>query len=258
MQYLKTIVAVLFITFSLQHAHSQKKELDHSVYDIWKSLSNVSIDDNGRYTVTIITPQEGDDKLFIQDLKKNKKFEYNRISNYSLSPNGKYTVALLKAPFADTRQAKIDKKKPEEMPKDSLLIIDNETFLYHILPNVKSYKTPTELGKYVAYKTTLQKATTSLPKDTANATPNDTVTNNTKNKDKDKDKELLILHNLKTQQQDTLRNTTDFVFNKYGNAFAAIIAPDKKDSTDTPGVVYIDLNNYSKKEFRTKRLSTNH
>ena len=247
MQYLKTIVALLLLTFSLQKSFSQKKQLDHSVYDDWKSLSNVSVDDNGLYAAAIITPQEGDSKLFIQDLKKNKTFEHNRVSNYSLSPDGKYTVALLKAPFADTRQAKIDKKKPEEMPKDSLLIVDNETFAYHVLPNVKSYKTSTELGNYVAYKTTLQKDTTSLPKDTTNVASNDTATNNTKKKDKDKDKELLILHNLKTQKQDTLRNATDFVFNKYGNAFATIIAPDKKDSTDTPGVIFIDLNNYSKK-----------
>ena len=89
MQYLKTIVALLLLTFSLQNSSSQKKQLDHSVYDDWKSLSNVSVDNNGRYAVTIIRPQEGDSKLFIQDLKKNKTFEQNRVSNYSLSPDGK-------------------------------------------------------------------------------------------------------------------------------------------------------------------------
>lgn len=251
MHHFKTIACLLIL--SLQITFAQKKQLDHTVYDDWKSLSNISVDNNGRFAATIITPQEGDGKLFIKDLKKNISFEYNRISTFSLSPNGKYTVALLKASFADTRQAKIDKKKPEEMPKDSLLIINNETFSVQILPNVKSYKTSSELSNYVAYKTTLQKDTTSAPNDTTTITPNDTVANNPKKKEKDKSKELLVLYNLTTQKQDTLQNTTDYIFNKYGNAFATIIAPDKKDSTDTPGVVYIDLNNYAKKRISSEK-----
>ena len=176
MSHLKTIAILLVFSLSSSFSFAQKKQLDHTVYDDWKSLTNISIDNNGRFAVAIINPQEGDSKLFIQDLKKNKNFEYNRISGYSLSPDGSYTVALLKAPFADTRQAKIDKKKPEEMPKDSLLIIDNETFTFNILPNVKSYKTSQELGNYVAYKTTLQKDTTTVPKDTTTV-PIDTLKN---------------------------------------------------------------------------------
>ncbi len=250
----KALAILLVFSLSTSLSFAQKKQLDHTVYDDWKSLTNISIDDNGRFTAAIITPQEGDSKLFIQDLKKNKNFEYNRISGYSLSPDGSYTVALLKAPFADTRQAKIDKKKPEEMPKDSLIIINNETFTFNILPNVKSYKTSQELGNYVAYITTLQKDTTTAPKDTASAAI-DTLKNNTKknDKDKDKNKELLVLYNIKTNKKDTLRNATDFIFNKYGNAFATIISPDKKDSTDTPGVIYIDLNNYSKKRISNEK-----
>ena len=132
MDYKKTLALALLSMFFIQVSFAQKKQLDHTVYDDWKSLSNISVSDDGRFTVAIIRPQEGDSKLFIQDLKKKKNFEYNRISSYKLSPDGKHTVALLKAPFADTRQAKIDKKKKDEMPKDSLLIINNETFTYYV------------------------------------------------------------------------------------------------------------------------------
>ncbi len=250
MSHLKAIAILLVFSFSSFLTFSQKKQLDQTVYDDWKSLANITIDNNGRFAVAIINPQEGDSKLFIQDLKKNKIFQHNRVSGFSLSPDGSFTVALLKAPFADTRKAKIDKKKPEEMPKDSLLIINNETFTFKILPNVKSYKTSSELGNYVAYKTTLKKDTTSIQKDTT-ALPKDTLSN--KKKENIKDKELLVLHNLKTNTQDTLHNATDFIFNKYGNVFATIIAPEKKDSTDTPGVIFIDLNTYSKKRISNEK-----
>lgn len=244
----KTIAIALTSLFFIQASFAQKKQLDHTVYDDWKSLSSVSVDDNGRFTVAIIKPQEGDSKLFIQDLKKKKTFAYNRISSYSLSPDGKRTVALLKAPFADTRQAKIDKKKKEEMPKDSLLIIDNETFAYYILPDVNSYKAAQELGNYVAYTTTLTPDTTTVKADTTTTTlATDSIKSKPKKKDNGKKKEVVILHSLSTQQQDTLHNTKDYTFNKFGNAFAAIIAPEKKDTTETPGVIYIDLDNYAKK-----------
>ncbi|MFA7066981.1 MAG: S9 family peptidase, partial [Dysgonamonadaceae bacterium] len=251
----KLFISLFAFIISIQFSFAQKKQLDHSVYDDWKSLSNISVDNNGRFAATIIQPQEGDSKLFIQNLKTNRPFEYTRIASFTLSPDGSYTVGFLKAPFADTRQAKIDKKKPEEMPKDSLLIVNNETFSYTILPNVKSYKTPQELGNYVAYKTTLETDTiTTQPADTIITLSVDTTQTESKNnKKKEKDKEVLVLHNLKTHQQDTLLNAKEYIFNKYGNAFATIIEPDKKDSTDTPGVIFIDLNNYSKKRISNEK-----
>ena len=246
MDYKKTIAIGLTCLFFIQASFAQKKQLDHTVYDDWKSLTNISVDNSGRFTIAIINPQEGDSKLFIQDLKKNKSFEHNRISSYSLSTDGKHTVALLKAPFADTRKAKIEKKKPDEMPKDSLLIIDNETFTYYILPDVKSYKTSQELGNYVAYAITLAPDTTKMGADTTSVTT-DSIKSKPKKKDISKKKEVVVLHNLITQQKDTLQNTKEYIFNKYGNAFAAVIEPEKKDSTVIPGVIYIDLNKYDKK-----------
>lgn len=253
MNNIQTIAIALTCLFLAQTSFAQKKQLDHSVYDDWKSLSNISIDDKGRFTVAIITPQEGDSKLFIQDLKKNKNFYHNRITSYSLSADGKHTVALLKAPFADTRQAKIDKKKPEDMPKDSLLIIDNETFTFQVIPNIKAYKTSQELGDYVAYTTTLTPDTTTIANDSTSIVT-DSINSKPKKKNNSKKKELLVLHNIKTHKQDTLHNTKEYIFNKYGNAFAATIEPDKKDSTETPGVIFIDLNNFDKKRISNGKV----
>ncbi len=248
----KTITITLLSLFFIQLSFAQKKQLDHSVYDDWKSLSNISVSDDGQFTVAIIKPQEGDNKLFIQNLKKKKDFKYNRISSYSLSPDGKHTVALLKAPFAEIRQAKIDKKKKDDMPKDSLMIIDNETFSYYFLPNVQSYKTPQELGNYVAYTTTITPDTTALATASTNV-ETDSIVSKPKKKNNTKKKEVLILHNLFTQAEDTLQNTKDYIFNKYGNAFAVAIEPEKKDTTETPGVIFINLNNYTKKRISNEK-----
>ena len=40
--------------------YAQKKPLDHSVYDSWKSLNGISVPQNGDILMYNINPQEGD------------------------------------------------------------------------------------------------------------------------------------------------------------------------------------------------------
>ena len=209
--------------------YSQKKPLDHSVYDSWKSLSRTSVTHDGTITATLISPQEGDTSLMIRHIPGNRTLTLERVNSYTLSMDGKWTVGLLKAPFAERRQARIDKKKAEDMPEDSLLIINNRTFEVQKIANVKSFKTAEESVTHVAY-------TTTLPKDT------------TKKEDKkEKPKKLLILRDLLSQGEDTIHNAKEHLFNRFGNAFAVVIEPEKKDSTDVPGVLFFDLHKPEKK-----------
>jgi dipeptidyl aminopeptidase/acylaminoacyl peptidase len=231
--FFKTVFGALLL-FSLSAA-AQKKQLDHSVYDGWKSLRDISVSDDGRFVSAIIAPQEGDSTFFLRDTKKKRSMTIERASSYALSPDGKYSVALVKAAFADRRQARIKKKKPDEMPKDSLAVLDNETFELWKTGNVKSFQSPRELASHIAYKIT-------PPSDTAKA-----------GKKTDKAKELLIIRNLRTKREDTLRNAKSVVFNKFGNSMVVSIEPEKKDSLDKPGVLFFDFKKDSQKRISNEK-----
>src|SRR5690554_427263 len=183
---------LLLTSYSLNsHLYSQKKQLDHTVYDGWKSLSGVTVSDDGKVVATLISPQEGDTALFIQKVdgrhfKPGASITIDRVRSYKLSSDGRWTVGLLKAPFAERRQARIDKKKKEDVPQDSLLIIDNQSFESYKIPGVKSYRTADELGSHIAY-------TIDTPKDTTD-------------KKSSKQTETVILRNLLTQQEDSFKN----------------------------------------------------
>ena len=209
--------------------YSQKKPLDHSVYDSWKSLSRTSVTHDGKITATLISPQEGDTALMICDIPGERTLILERVNSFRLSMDGKWTVGLLKAPFAERRQARIDKKKADEIPGDSLLIINNRTFEVQKIANVKSFKTAEESVTHIAY-------TSTLPKDSTK-----------KEEKKEKPEELLILRDLLSQEEDTIRNAKEHLFNKFGNAFAVVIEPEKKDSTAVPGVLFFDLNKPEKR-----------
>ncbi len=217
----RLLVAALLLISSNFAVNAQKKVLDHSVYDGWKSLTNTSISDDGKMSASLISPQEGDTTLIIRNNLTSKELKIERVNRYSMSPDGKYTVALLKAPFAERRQARIDKKKPDDAPKDSLVIVDNSKFSIEKIANVKSFKAPREIAKHIAY-------TIEFPKDTTK-------------KSKAKQSDLLIVRNLENGKEDTIRNTQQSLFNRYGNSLAATIVPDKNDSTDTKRVIFYDL-----------------
>ena len=244
---MRTIISIaLSFLFTTTLIFSQKKPLDHSVYDDWKSLSNVNLNKNGEVAATLISPQEGDTTLFIQKINNRRpasgqSLSVDRVRNYKLSEDGNWIVGLIKAPFAERRQARIDKKKKKDMPGDSLLIVNNKTLEVNKIPNIKSYKTSSIMNSFVAY-------TLDLPEDT------------TQNDDKNKSEEVVILRDLNSGKEDTIRNVKNHVFSKYGDSFAAIVDPDKKDSVDINRVEFFDLtknrrDTISKEKMEYKSLS---
>jgi hypothetical protein len=70
--------------------------------------------------VYAVNPQEGDCNLYIQATDNSFKKEIARGYNARISEDNKYVVFRIRPYFKDTRDARIKKKKPEDMPKDSL------------------------------------------------------------------------------------------------------------------------------------------
>lgn len=57
---------------------SQKKPLDHSVYDNWQSIGERLLTNNGKLVAYTITPQEGDAILVLQQPDGKKLLEVPR------------------------------------------------------------------------------------------------------------------------------------------------------------------------------------
>jgi dipeptidyl aminopeptidase/acylaminoacyl peptidase len=214
--------------------YSQKKTLDHSVYDSWNRLTETAVSDDGQIMATLIAPQEGDTTLILRDLSGKRSLMQERVTRFRLSSDGEWTVGVIKAPFAERRQARIDKKKEDELPKDTLLIIHNPTFSVEKIAGAKSFKTAEKSFTHLAYSISL---------------PGDTV------KKKEKDKETLILRNLVTRKEDTLQQAKEHLFSKEGNSFAVVIEPEKNDSTSEQGVLLFDLKRPTKQWISTDKRS---
>src|SRR6187397_447238 len=116
-------VLVLFYFIPVLSFAQLKKPLTHDVYDGWKSVGELLISNDGNYIVYAINPQEGDGDLVIQNVKTGYRKNIARGYNAVITEDNRYAVVKIKAPYQDTRQAKIKKKKPDDLPKDSLAIV---------------------------------------------------------------------------------------------------------------------------------------
>lgn len=150
---IKHFLSAAVIILSLAQGQAQtKKPLDHSVYDGWKSLGERMISNDGKYIVYTINPQEGDGELVIKNIADNYTKTIARGGSAIISTDSRYVYFKIKAPFKDTRQAKIKKKKPDEMPKDSLGIVELGKDSVIKIARIKSFKSPEKAAGFMAYQ----------------------------------------------------------------------------------------------------------
>lgn len=131
---------------------AQKKPLDHAVYDGWQSVGERAISNNGKFVVYAVTPQEGDGTLFLQAADNSWKKEIARGYGATISEDSRFVVFKIRASYKDTRDARIKKKTPNDMPKDSLGILELGKEAVTKIARVRSFKTPVKgTGQWVAY-----------------------------------------------------------------------------------------------------------
>ncbi|HEV3324090.1 MAG TPA: hypothetical protein VG052_00745, partial [Puia sp.] len=144
-------VSVLFLLFIPYCAFSQKKPLDPTVYDGWQRIDERVLSADGRYIAYTVVPQEGDGRLYIRATGDKYAKEIPRGGSVSFTADGRYAVFLIRPFFKDTREARIKKKTPEQMPKDTLGWIELGTDSVVRIPRVKSFKLPDLHGDWLAY-----------------------------------------------------------------------------------------------------------
>lgn len=205
---------------------AQKKVLDHSVYDGWKSVSSPQVTANGQIISFGVESQEGDGKLIIKRLRSKDEIVIERGYGFSFTPDGKHAVCMIKPLYQEVRNAKIKKKRADEMPKDSLAVIDLHKKQIRKFGAVSSYKMGEMNALYVAFATS----------DTA-------LIAKRERKDKKMGKPLLVYH-FSTGHMDTLLYVKDYTFNTQGSRMATVVMPPKKKKNIVNSINVYELSSF--------------
>ncbi|HEY4112300.1 S9 family peptidase [Puia sp.] len=128
-----------------------KKPLDPTVYDKWESIGERTLSNDGKWLVYSITPQEGDARLVIRGTANDYAKEIPRGTGATITEDGRFVVFLIHPFFKATREARIRKRTPDQMPKDSLCWLELGTNNLVKIPRVRSYKVADKNGEWLAY-----------------------------------------------------------------------------------------------------------
>ncbi|MBS1513271.1 MAG: S9 family peptidase [Bacteroidetes bacterium] len=277
---MKKLLFIVSVCISCSALAQNKKPLDHTVYDGWQSIGEKLISNDGAWVVYTINPQEGDGELVIQNPMNNYKKTVARGYNAVITDDSKYVIFKIKPLYQETRQAKIKKKSPDEMPKDSLGMITLGQDSVYKIAKVKSYKTPEKAAGWMAYlldKMEPAAQKTKAQPDSATQINNmlkmadslvkiaDSLRNKTKevqtkgmailkpekketkpvsakaNAEKVEEGTELVLRNLTDGTDKKFKLVTEYYFSKKGNTLLVETSAKNNDSITKATVLWVDL-----------------
>ncbi len=225
---------------------TDKRPLDHSVYDSWNDIADERLSADGAWLAYALVPGEGDAVLHVRATRSSAAYTIPRGRSARFSGDGRYVVFLIKPELAAERAAKKAKAKPDDQPKDSLGIFDLATGDIARVERVKSFEVPEDAGAWVAYL--LEKEPKTPEADSAKATePQEPAapeapkpegegeTQNETEKDK-QDGTSLVLRNLVTGAEHRYASVIAYAFGNDG-AYLAYVTSSKDGSADGAFVV---------------------
>ena len=227
----KYLILPFFLLFSIS-VFTQKKVLDHTDYELWNTIQNPSISPDGKNVLFELEQGEKDSYVKVVNAKGNLIFEHERAEKSAFTYNSEFVLFTITAWKDSIRAMKSRKIKKEDLPKDSLGILNLSTNKLTKIGNIKSYHLPEKWTGYVAYYL-----------DTVNV-EKDTVSNEGEKKKKPKKVSKkngyhLVMRNLNTEKQDTLHYVTDFTFAKEDKSIA--YASTGKDKDSNAAIYTMDL-----------------
>ncbi|HET9530653.1 MAG TPA: prolyl oligopeptidase family serine peptidase [Blastocatellia bacterium] len=148
-----------------------KRALTHADYDSWRSIQSPQLSRDGKFLAYVLVPQDGDGEVVVRNLSTGGEWRHTRgAQSVNLPPpqgppqagpppgarlaitaDSRFAVFQILPTKAEMEKAKKEKKKPEDMPKNALGIMDLATGEVARVEKVKSFQVPEDGAGFIAY-----------------------------------------------------------------------------------------------------------
>ncbi|MGA9771216.1 MAG: prolyl oligopeptidase family serine peptidase [Blastocatellia bacterium] len=243
------VAALLFTTSVAAQQAAQKRAITHADYDGWRAIQGQQLSRDGKIVAYVLVPQDGDGELVVRNLETGKEWRHTRGAQPINPPppnpaaenpgpppftgrpfftaDSRFVVFQILPAKAETEKAKKEKRKPEDMPKNSMGIMNLTTGEVARVERVKSFQVPENGAGFVAYllepKKEEKKPDTPAPK-------------------KEKKKEYgsdLVLRNLTDAGERTFADVLEYTISKDAKRLVFAVSSKQDDTngayTVTPG-----------------------
>ncbi len=175
------VCAVTLIATSLAHAFAQqpaptKRPLTHQDYDSWHSIQAPQISRDGKFVAYAYMAQDADSEIVVRNVASGAEWRaargyrppapppddsipnfgelmaaQARLSRPLFTADSRFVAFSIEPTKADLNKAKKDKKRPEDMPKNALGMMDLSSGQVARVERVKSFQVPEDGGGFIAY-----------------------------------------------------------------------------------------------------------
>ncbi len=141
---MRILSALIFINLLFSGLAQEKKIIDHTVYNDWKSLKSAQISNDGKYISYQIDPHQGDGVLCIYNTETGITDTIHRAERASFSGGSSYIAFRITPGYDTLRTCELEKMKKTKWPKDSLgiYLFDQDTLMKY--PEVESFSVNSE------------------------------------------------------------------------------------------------------------------
>lgn len=205
-----------------------KKELTPDNYKAWNRIKDVKIAPNGDNVLYTLSGERTNKNLHIYNTRMKDTYTFPRVSGPVFDYDGNIIMWKSVADVDTVRDMKRRKVEKDDMPGDSLSIFDLAKGKISVLHTLKSFKTPSDYGGYVAYQLE------------PGGHPTDSLAlSQFKKKESKDDGSRMILRDLNTEKEDTFFFVKNYEFAEKGKKLVYYTRGD--DSLRLAGVHVVDL-----------------
>ena len=208
-----------------------KKALDHDAYDIWNRITERAVSDDGRWALFSLSPEDGDAELRVKSLTSEQAHHVPLGVSAQFSDDARTVAFRIKPSKEAVRHAKREKKKKDQMPKDSLGLLDLSTGAVTRLGPIQSFKMPEKGSGFVAYHLEKQPAEKDSTKAEEKKPEEEEGEKDDKKKKDKKEGAPLVLRNLASGAESRFENATSYLFSDDGR-WLVYTASNKDGSAD--------------------------
>ncbi len=233
-----------------------KKPLSHTMYDSWKEIPYKGLTPDGNFAAFTVNPQDGDGKVIFYNIKTAVYDSVKRAAEIALTFDSRYAVFKIKPQQKLMKDLRRQKKKKEDLPKDTLGIFSFLARKTEKIADVKSYKIPEKAGGIVVYQLEAKKESKPAPK-TDDKKPAPVKKKKTNSDDNGY---TLVVKKLADGKEASFGYVKDYTVAKHGQGL--LFSSSGNDSTLKAGIYWYDLQkeelkslHQGKSKFKYKGLS---
>ena len=169
---------VLLASMALaQQAAPAKRALTHQDYDSWRSVVAQQVSRDGKFVAYAYMPQDGDGEIVVRNLATGVEWkaprgyrppvpppddpgtniaefqaEQARLLRPVFTADSRFLIFSTEPTKAELNKAKKEKKKPEDMPRNGLSIMDLSNGTVTRIEKVKTFRVPEDGSGFIAYQ----------------------------------------------------------------------------------------------------------